>query len=250
MKTRILLTVVTVLSALTVLAAGMWHSAPAAASAPAPTGDVPRTITVVGEGQVTKAPDTAVINMGVQVSDSDVKAATKKVTDQMNSLLKALKNSGIDEKYIQTSYYNIYVDRPYTPDGNPGEATYQASNSVQVTVRDLSKITEILGAAIEAGANNINSIEFKLADASAQRSEARAKAVENAQERAAELAKLNGVQVGQVLQVSEVIDNGGIFSSEKSNLVNNGYNGSSVGPISPGEVSVDIQLQITYAILQ
>ncbi|MBN1992404.1 MAG: SIMPL domain-containing protein [Anaerolineae bacterium] len=211
--------------------------------------DLPRTITVVGEGQVSAAPDIAQAFIGVQVSDPDAKVATDKAAQDMNSLLAALKGEGIADKDIQTSYYSVYVDRPYGPQGPTGEVLYQVSNNVQVTIRDLDKVTDILSAAIEAGANSINSVDFRLSDTGRLKSQARTKAVENAQATAQELAKLNGVAVGEVVSISEVIDQGAYYVSEQSYAAS-GLGGGGAGPISPGDVTVTVQLQITYAILR
>lgn len=207
-----------------------------------------RTITVVGEGKVSAPPDMAVVNIGVQVNDPDVQEATQKANDQMDSLIAALKEADVVESDIETSYYNLYVDRPYGPQGPTGEATYQVSNNLQVTIRDLDNLSGILGAAIDAGANNISSINFQISDPSKLRSEARQRAVDNAQTRAQELAELNDVAVGQVVRISEIIDQGAYFVSEQAAAAE-GLGGG--GPtISPGDVDVTVQLQITYGIVQ
>jgi hypothetical protein len=219
--------------------------AQASAAAQAETGT--RAITVVGEGKVKARPDVAQANIGVQVSNADPKQATSDAAAVMEQLMAALKAQGVAENDIQTSYYNLYVDRPFSPDGSQSaEAVYRVNNNVQVTVRDLGKLTTILGAAIEAGANTIDSVTFNLADASSLRSQARQEAVADAKAKAEELAQLNGVQVGQVVSISEVIANTPLFSS------NIGYAaqglGGGAGPIVPGEVEVSSQLQVTYAI--
>jgi len=207
-----------------------------------------RTITVVGEGQISAAPDMAQISIGVQVSDPDVQVATSKATADMESLLAALKGEGIAEKDIQTSYFNLYVDRPYGPQGPSGEAQYQVSNNVQVTIRDLSKLSQVMKAAIEAGANNISGPTFNLSDPSSLRTEARQKAVDDALATATELAELNGVAVGQVVSISEVINSGAYYVSEVASTAYGLGGGGDV--ISPGEVNVNVQLQITYEILR
>jgi len=213
-------------------------------------GDLQRTITVVGEGQVSSAPDIALVNIGVQVFDPDVNMATQKAADDMEALMSALKAEGVAENDIQTSYYNVYVDRPYGPQGPSSEVQYQVSNNVQVTIRDLEKVTTILGVAIEAGANNINSVEFRLSDAAELRAQARSKAVDDALATAEELADLNSVAVGQVVSVSEVVSSGAYFVSDQSYEAAQGFGGGGAGPITPGEVKVNVQLEITYAILQ
>jgi uncharacterized protein len=209
---------------------------------------LPRTITVVGEGQISAAPDIAQIIIGVQVSDPDVQVATGQATDDMESLLAALKGEGIAEKDIQTSYYNLYVDRPYGPQGPGGEALYQVSNNVQVTIRNLSRLSQIMKAAIEAGANNISGPTFNLADPSGLRTEARQNAVNDALATATELAELNGVAVGQVVSISEVITSGAYYVSEVASAAYGLGGGGDV--ISPGEVNVSVQLEITYEILR
>jgi uncharacterized protein YggE len=257
MKTKLQFLIITALSAALLLLLGTFalilvrFDLPVAeASELKAEGDLPRTITVVGEGQVSAPPDMAVVYVGVQVSEADPKVATQKAAADMKSLLAALRGEGIAEKDIQTSYYSVYVDRPYGPQGPADEAQYQVSNNVQVTIRELDKVTDILSVAVEAGANNINSVEFRLSDTSKLQSEARAKAVENAEATAKELAELNGLAVGEVVSVSEVIQNGPIFAGQRSYAATGLGGGSEAGPISPGEVTVNVQLQITYAILR
>jgi hypothetical protein len=220
---------------------------PPAAQAQSETA--PRTITVIGEGLASAAPDTAIVNIGVEVGDPEVKTASDQAAAQMQAVMTALAGEGVAPKDIQTSYYSLYVDRPYTPDGQPGQPTYRVSNTMQVTIRQLDQVTQILSAAIEAGANTINSVDFQLSKTVDLRSEARARAVTDAETRAAELAKLTGVAVGEVVSVSEVINNG-YYAGNQFNNVAKGMGGGAAGPISPGEVDVNVQLQIVYAILR
>jgi uncharacterized protein YggE len=230
---------------------GLYLSAPAAhaetAVAPAAQAEAApaRTITVVGEGKVSAPPDVAQINMGIEVVGPDIMEATSQAETTMNALLAALQAEGVAENDIQTSYYNVWVERPYSPDGSPtGDAIYHVSNTVNVTVRDLANLTNILGKAIETGANTINSISFSLADPTALKSQAREEAVADAEAKAAELAGLNGVTVGEVMSISELVGNAIPFAYDAAV----GLGGGGAGPISPGEVEVTTQLQISYAI--
>ncbi len=218
------------------------------AAVPAVQADIPaaRTITVVGEGRVMARPDLAQASIGVEVVGNEVKQATADAAQTMENLLKTLKDLGIEDKDIQTSYYNVWVERPYAPQGGPtGETVYHVNNSVNVTIRDLDNVATILGQSIEAGANSIASVNFNVADPAPLRSEARQKAVENALAEAEELANLNGVEVGEVVSVSEVISSGAYYVSELASEAA-GYGGA--GPLSPGEIGVSVQLEVTYAI--
>ena len=217
------------------------EAAPVAQTEAAPA----RTITVVGEGKVSTQPDMAQINMGIEVVGPDIKEASSQAETAMNGLLTALKGEGVADKDIQTSYYNVWVERPYSPDGSStSQAIYHVSNSVNVTVRDLANVANILGQAIEAGANNINSINFSVADPAPLKAQARQEAVTDAEAKAAELAGLNGVEVGNVVSISEVV--GGAVPIPFAAAT--GMGGGGAGPISPGEVEITTQLQITYAI--
>lgn len=217
------------------------------AAAQTPAGTPPRTITVVGEGKVKVKPDIAQAGIGVEIINGDVKQASDEATAAMQKILDVLKAQGVAENDIQTSFFNIWVERPYAPDGSQSTQTiYHVSNTVNVTIRDLSKVTTTLGAAIEAGANTINSINFNIAEPAELQGQARQKAVDDAKAKAQELAGLNGVTLGEVVSVSEVVQGPGPLFDTASYA--QGVGGGGVGPISPGEIEVTIQLQVSYAI--
>lgn len=212
--------------------------------------EVPRTITVVGQGTVRIKPDIAQANIGVEVMESTVQEASSAATAAMESVLTALKEQGIDENDIQTSGFSIWVDRPYGPEGMPSEnPVYRVNNTVSVTIRDLDNTGAVLDSAIEAGANNIYGITFSLDDPSQVESEAREKAVANAKAKAQELAELNDLQVGDVLSVSEVIGGAAPYYAGgfQEFAAAPGLGGGGAGPVSPGELMLTMQLQIVYA---
>jgi hypothetical protein len=229
------------------LAATSLPAAEARANPAAQAETGARTITVVGEGKVKVKPDVAQASIGVEVVGPDVKQASSDATATMEKLLEALKAQGVAENDIQTAYFNVWVERPYTPEGGPStEAIYHVSNTVNVTIRDLSQVATTLGAAIEAGANSINSVNFNVADASELKVQARQAAVAEAKAKAQELAGLNGVTLGEVVNVSEVVQ-GAVPLFDNVGYAAQGVGGG-VGPISPGEIEVTVQLQVSYAI--
>ena len=240
-----------IVATLLLLAGGLglfWLRPSIAAAQSQGTSERTRTITVVGEGKVRVAPDVARINLGIETIGSQVKQTSSEAAATMEAMLTALEAQGIEGKDIQTSYYNIWVERPYGgPEGSqPSEPIYHVNNTVMVTVRDLNKITDVLGAVLDAGANTVNSIDFNVVDPSQLQAEAREKAVADALATAQELAGLAGVEVGEVVSVSEVVTAGIIPVSEAAAYAQGV--GGGVGPISPGEVEVSTQLQVTYAI--
>lgn len=208
-----------------------------------------RAITVVGEGKVSISPDIARAQIGVEVMMPSVKAASDANKELLDAVLAALIDQGIAEEDIQTSGFSVYAER-FGPEGPlPADQTnYRVSNNVAVVVRDLAKLGDVLDAAIEAGANNIYGVEFSLDDPSVVESEARQSAVEDARAKAEELAELTGVTVGEVVNISEVIGNAGGYYTSNFAEMSRGLGGGGSTPISPGQLELVMQLQVTYAI--
>ncbi len=209
-----------------------------------------RTVTVVGEGTVSLTPDIAETNIGVEVMRASVQEATSAAEELMQSILSALAEQGIAEEDIQTSGYSVYAER-YGPEGPlaDDETQYRVSNNVQVTIRDIDSVGEVLDAAVEAGANNIYGVNFRVEDPSGVESEAREAAFTDAREKASELASLSDAQLGQVMSISEIIGNAGFYqSSFDTSAMASGLGGG--GGFAPGEQDLVMQLQITFELTQ
>lgn len=229
----------------------LWAPTPAAlAQAPAsqPTGL--RTITVVGDGKVNIEPDVARVNIGVETLQPSVDAASAENNAIVDAVLATLQDLNIAGEDIQTSGYSVFAER-YGSDGQLLEKpNYRVSNTVNVLVRDLPNLGQVLDAAVAAGANNIYGVEFLLDDAAAARSEARKLAVANARATAEELAALNDLQVGKVLSISEVIGNMGGYYGNQFSAVQADRGGGGVAPIQPGQLNLTMQIQITYELVE
>jgi uncharacterized protein YggE len=235
--------------------AGVWlwdrAATPAAAQATEAISDLnpTQTITVVGQGQVRVEPDIARVSIGVETSAETVGEAVEANEAQMEAILGALENLGIADKDIQTMNYSIQLDRYPEPapmvEGSEGtQPLYRVSNMVNVTIRDLDKVGDVLDAVIEAGANNIWGVSFSLDDPEAAQVDARANAIADALSRAEALAELSGVELGPVMAISEVV--GGAGSPMLAVTVERAASGA--GSISPGELEIGYQVQVTYFI--
>ena len=114
---------------------------------------------------------------------------------------------------------------------------------VNVTIRELDRVGDVLDAVIVAGANNIWGVSFSLEDPTAAQADARSDAIADALMRAEALAELSGVALGPVMSISEVVGGGPVpmpVAVERAM--------SAAGPISPGELEVGYQVQVTYFI--
>jgi uncharacterized protein YggE len=254
---RILLVGLAVALLVPVGLAGVWlwgqATSPAAAQTSEATSDYSpaQTITVVGQGSVRVQPDIAQVSIGVETSSETAAEAVKENETQMEAILAALKEAGIAEKDIQTMNYSVYFERnpepmPRAVGTESGQVTpqYRVSNMVNVTIRDLEKVGDVLDAVIEAGANNIWGVSFSLDDPKSAQADARTEAITDAAARAEALAGLSGVKLGPVMAISEVIS-GGSYPVPQVMLERAA---AGAGPISPGELEIGYQVQVTYFI--
>jgi uncharacterized protein YggE len=210
----------------------------------------PGTISVTGVGEVIVTPDTANIQIGVQVFAEELSAAQQKSNQQTQAIIDTLKEAGIKEKDIQTSNYSVSIRQQYD---NQGIATavlgYDIYNTLSVTVRDLDKLGEILDKVVAAGANQIYGIYFYTQDLTAATKQARAAAVKDAQERAGQLADAAGVSVGRIINISE-----GYSGAPQPLQYGQGQaaadmkGGAGAVPIQTGSQSVQISVSMTFEI--
>ena len=235
---------------------------PVTSAAPALAGDgLARTITVVGRGEVHAKPDIARANIGVEVIAPTVAEALASANGRMDNILKAIKNVGVADKDLQTSNFSINFERQMSDIRMPmvgvegGESApkdegpsgfYRVSNMVQVTIRDLDQVADVLDVAVEAGANNVWGVYFGLDDTAELEAIAREKAVADARSRAESLAALTGVEVGTVISVSEVVGNSPAPMFAEAAMVSS-FGGGGM-PVESGELTFSTQIQIVYEI--
>jgi len=207
----------------------------------------PHTISVNGNGIAYGKPDIAIAQIGVQTRNEDPGKAVDENTTKMNSIMAALQELGIEEKDIQTTSFSVYAQQKYNPDGTPiNEFTYVADNSVSVTIRDLSKVGDVLGKAVSAGANSINGLTFTVSDQSKLETEARAKAMADAKARAEQLAQAAGVSLDAPLTISEYASQPIPYAADVRS-VEVAAGGAPV-PVSTGQIQVTMQVTVTYII--
>lgn len=172
---------------------------------PAPTltpDDATRQVTVVGTGEVQGAPDTLTVDAAIEFLAPDGPAAMNQTNERQRAVIDALVGAGIDPKDVATTEADLQPQ--YGPEDNVITA-YRATNSIDVTIRDLDLAPEAIGLIVNIGGNaaRINSITYSIEDDSQLVRDARAKAFENAKDRATQYAELSGLDLGKVISISE-----------------------------------------------
>lgn len=214
-----------------------------ARTAGAAEGDkLERTVSVSASGMVAAEPDVAYISAGVVTEADTAKDAIARNSAVMTKVIEGLKGSGIAARDLQTT--TLHVEPRYTQakDGRPGTISgYRVINQVRLTVRDVKRLGEVLDQAITLGANQINSINFDVSNAETFKDEARKQAMANAKRRAELYVAAAGVQLGNVVRISESIQDFARPMAAPRALA------ASV-PIEAGTRTMTVEVHVTYAL--
>ena len=202
------------------------------------------TLSISGSSEKNVAPDTASLSIGIVVQSPTAKQASDKNAGSMNAVINELKNIGLQDKDMQTSFLSIQP--VYKNNGAPTIEAYSASNNVQVTTKMLDKLSDIIDRSSAAGANQIGGVSFSVSKEKQKglREELLAEAVSDASSKANDLARKLDVRIVGVKTSS--ISDGGIvqpFVREVSIA-----EGKVATPIMPGETKVSLSVQVTYII--
>ena len=122
-----------------------------------------------GSGTVTGTPDRAQISFAVETENPDVKTAQSDNAAQMTQVVNALAGAGVPRDSMKTTGYSIYPEyQDSTAILNPKIKTYHVTNTLQVTLNNVSWAGDVIDLAVANGTNQVNSIQFMLSDAQAQ----------------------------------------------------------------------------------
>lgn len=233
--------------------AGAALAAPAATFAQqADQGPRESTVVVSGEGHSAVAPDMAIITLSVVKDAKTAREALDANNADMASVLKALKDGGIEARDLQTSGFTInpQYSYPNSSDGQnrpPELVGYQVVNGLSIRVRDLSKLGEIIDQSVTLGVNQGGSIQFTNDKPDATITEARKAAVADAKAKAETLTQAAGVKLGRVIEISEVVGRPQPVMMARASMKE--FSGDAV-PVQGGENSYDVTVTVTFGIEQ
>lgn len=207
-----------------------------------------RSISVTGQGEAAGAPDMATITAGVQTRAPSVVEASQQNQAIVEAIFAALEDEDVATKDIRTVDYSIWPQSRHDPSGAGNDVItgYQVQNSVQVTVRQLDQLGELLAAVTDAGANTIHGISFGVDDSTSLETKARRLAMEDARKRALALAELAGVELGEVLHIS--MSAGGGYPGPIPMARMQAMDSAPEPGIMAGEHTVSVDVQVTYRI--
>jgi uncharacterized protein YggE len=216
------------------------HAQPALA-APAADGTL---LSVSAQAEARRVPDVATLSAGVVTQASDANAALRANAAQMAKVVAAIQAAGIAERDVQTSGINVFPQYRYAENQPPTITGYQASNTVNLKVRDIARLGKVLDTLVAQGANQVNGPNFEVDQPEAAYDEARVAALRKAETRAQTYAKALGLRVRRVVSISE----GGGFAQPQPMM--RAMAVAAAPPVetsvSPGETTLSVSIEVVF----
>jgi hypothetical protein len=207
-------------------------------------------ISVTGTGEVYVTPDIGLVSISVVAKNNNVSVATSESSEKMNSIIEYLKNNSVEEKDIKTTSFNIYP--VYAWEEKTGRRNldgYEVSQTIQVKIRDLTKVGDIISNATELGANDVSSLSFTVDDDEKVKEEAKELAIKDAREKAKNLEKSLGVRLVKIVNFSEGTYPTYSYDSYYKSASGGAEMLSSVAPtIQTGQNKITSTVTITYSV--
>ncbi|NMB02752.1 MAG: SIMPL domain-containing protein [Firmicutes bacterium] len=200
---------------------------------------------VTGSAVVTGAPDIAHITLGVETQDVSADVAAQDNASRMAKVFTALKELGLTERELSTSGYNIYSSTQVVGRGTNEETsitTYRVHNRINITTKNLDIVGEIIDRAVQAGANQVQGIQFDVEDKQAMQLKALQNAIKQGVAKAEAMAEAAGLTLTQLVSLSE---NYSSYAPMVNTMVMraDSFAGTT---INPGEVEVSANVQLEF----
>lgn len=204
----------------------------------------PRIITVQGTAEIKVAPDQAVLTLGVDTRNSDLSIAKATNDRRVRKLLELFKAAGVEAKNVQTSALTMGPE--YSEEKIPKLLGYQVSQTITLTLTDLSKYEDLMTKALTAGVNRVDGVEFVVSDEKKYRDEARLQAVRAAKQKATAMATELSQSIGKPWEITE---ESGFETTRFTQNVRTRYQEASEwagSTISAGQIMVRASLRVSF----
>ncbi|WP_072754640.1 SIMPL domain-containing protein [Thermomonas hydrothermalis] len=219
----------------------------AAQTPPAPTPTANTTVlSVAATGEVSRRPDLALLSAGVITQAADANTAMRDNAVRMDKVMTALRAAGIEGRDVQTSGITLNPQYRYGDNQPPTIIGYQASNTVNVKVRDLARLGRVLDTLVAQGANQINGPSFTIEKPEAAMADARRVAVQKAQAMARTYADALGLKVLRVVSLNEGGSNLPRPLPGMAKLASMPAMAEADTAVAPGENTVSVTLEAVF----
>ncbi len=207
-------------------------------------------ISVSGFGEAVGEPDMATVELGVETEADNVATAIDLSNQTVERVTQALIDAGIADSDIQSTHFNVWREEGFDRlTGQPtDETTFHVDSTVRVKVRDIDQISRMIQTGLDAGATNVFGLTFGIDDSADLEAEARLLALDDAKDRAQQLADALGMTLGEPIIVSELVAGSPLGFVSEAALFRGMGGGGGGPPLSPGELTVGVQVDLMYSV--
>ncbi len=202
------------------------------------------TIVVSGTGRVAVEPDIADLRLGVAVSRPTVDAARSEAARVMDAILAAVSGASVTRNDVRTALLSVQPRYDYRESRAPALTGYELASVVEVTVRDLTKLGDVVDGTLAAGATSMDGLSFRVADPAPAEAEARRRAMAEARARADVLAEAAGLVIEGVDDIVEGAPGRPPIPYPKAERMALAADVST--PIESGSLEVAVTVTVTY----
>ncbi|MGE4460640.1 SIMPL domain-containing protein [Stenotrophomonas acidaminiphila] len=216
-----------------------------AQNAPAVVASDATLLNISAQAEARRVPDVATLSAGVVTQAADGNTAMRENAVQMDKVMAAIRAAGIAERDIQTSGVNLNPQYRYADNEAPKITGYQASNTVSLKVRDITRLGKVLDSLAAQGANQINGPSFEIDQPEPVYDEARLAALKKAQARAETYAKSLGLRVRRIVSISEG-SSGGFRPPMPMMAMARAGKAEMDTAVAPGETTLSVNLDVVF----
>jgi len=156
-------------------------------------------ISVNGEGKVKVVPDQAFISISVETKGNNATDVKKQNDATVEKVVQYLKKSKLSPSDIQTKRVSLNPQYDY----DKKKYNYNATQTIEILLKDLSYYDTLMEGLVDSGINRINTVEFKSSKLEQHESEARKIAMQNAKQKAQDYVSVLGQKVGKAISISD-----------------------------------------------
>ncbi len=201
-------------------------------------------ISVSGEGKVTVVPDYVNIVIAVETKGNTAVDVKKQNDEKVDAVIKYIKKMNIAKEDYQTQRVSLNPQYDYEKKKN----YFNATQSIKITLRDLNKYDQMMEGLVNAGVNQINSIEFKSTQMKKHESEARKLAMQDARTKADDFLSVTDQKIVKIFSISDnsqpVYYPRAMYSAVAMEKSMDSFSGNET--LAVGEINITANVNVSY----
>ncbi|MDP5201924.1 SIMPL domain-containing protein [Flavobacterium sp. DG2-3] len=202
-------------------------------------------INVNGEGKVKVAPDQVCISASVETKGNNAKDVKKQNDEKMDAVLKFIKKMNIPTADFKTKQVALNPQYDY----EKKKTSYNATQTVEIVVKDLAKYDELMEGLVQQGINRIDRVSFESSKLAQYQSEARKLAMKDAKTKAEEYVSVLGQKVGKAFTIS---DNSQVYHPQPMYAAMRMKEADSMGAsnetLAIGEIEITANVSVSFVL--